>query len=348
MTRVGYVGLDHHHCEPYLETLSHVDGAAVTDVCDPGGAVDPASVGLGDATEHAAVESLLDAGVDVAWVTLSNRETPAVLRAAVEAGVDVYTEKPAARTAADLEPVAERARDSGVTCCVSYPWRVHPAAADVREAVRDGFFGDLRAFEARFYASQVRHRDPDHYLFDPAASRGGVVQWLGVHWVDLLAEVLPAAFERANATLSSDHPGVDVEDGATVALETADGAHGTLNCGYYLRDGRYDTHLQVLGTEGRARWTPVEGDFGFGDDTAVEFEAATGRWGGTPVRTREYGYESVSGYGGGWGLEFVERFFAAREGDGEVPADLDDAVDALRVLDAVYESAGSDGWATVQ
>lgn len=359
---VGYVGLDHHHCEPYLATLAQLDTDVVA-AAEPNPEFDPGSVsGLGDVPVYDDPYALLDeADVDVVFVTLSNRDTPAFVDAAVDAGVHVYTEKPAARTAADLAPVVDRAARSDVTVGVSYTWQGHPIARQLKELMADGFYGDVRAFETRFVASSLAHRDTSHFLFDAEASRGGILQWLGIHWVQLIAWLVESPVERVNAGMTYDTPEVDVEDGASLQLETADGALGTLHCGYYLDEGLYDTQFNVYGTDGRSVWDPMGRRFGFDGKTKVELDAfegdggsdasasqASDGWDSTPHRTIVHDYEPAPGYGGHWGREFIQRFFEACETGSPPPVGLEDALEVLRILDAAYASAETGEWETVE
>ena len=347
--KIGYVGLNHHHAEPYLASIAELP-ARLTAACKSDGELHADDVnGLGDIPLYSDTEALLDGeDLDVLWITLSNRDTPAVIEAAVERGIDVYTEKPAARTAADLKPVVDTVEESDATVCVSYTWRGHPASCELRSRAEMGFFGNVRSVGARFLASQLAYRDTDHYLFDREASRGGITQWLGIHWLDLLPWMLGDPIVRVNASLSHGTSGVDVEDGAILQFEFASGAVGTLECGYYLREGRYETELSITGTDGRALWDPMGDYFGFDDETTVEFESVRKEYASTPRRYLTYDYEPMPGYGGGYGLSFMNQFLEARVlKDVDVPADMHDALTVLRVLDAVYESADSGTWADV-
>ncbi|NKE36094.1 Gfo/Idh/MocA family oxidoreductase [Natronococcus sp. JC468] len=346
---VGYVGLDHHHAEPYLQTLETLP-ATVACACEPNDAFDVDAVAsLGDVPVYGDLETMLDeVTVDAVVLTLPNRDTPAAIERALERNVDVYTEKPAARTAAELEPLFEAEARADATVCVSYPWQGHPIAAQLKSHLEDGFFGDLRSFEARFVASQLAYRNTDHFIFDADASRGGILQWLGIHWIQLLSWLLESPVSRVNASTTAGFDGVDVEDGATLQLETTDGALGTVHCGYYLREGIYDTQLNLYGNGGRSSWDPMGRTFGFDGETELELESTDDDWSATPHRTITHDYESEAGYGGAWGREFIEGFFEARETGAEPPVTLENALTVLRILDAAYESAATDQWVAVE
>jgi len=347
---IGYVGLDHHHRAPYLDSIAQLEECTVVATADPYGrtGADVGAESLGGLPHYESTATLLDEEhIDVVWLTLANRDTPAVIETAVDAGVDVYSEKPGARTAADLEAIAGQVRrNDDVVVCFSYTWRAHPVVETLRTRAEAGFFGDIRSFDLRFIASKLSTRTTDHYLFDADASRGGILQWLGVHWIDLIPYLLTDEIARVNAATTSDNDAVDVEDGASLQIELGEsGAVGTLSTGYYLREGRYDTEIKLYGTEGRCTWDPIGDVFGFDDETTLHLDSDN--WLGTPVRQFTYEYEHAPGYGGKWGLGFFEQFLEAREGAADIPASIDEAVRVLRVLDAAYESAETGGWIAV-
>lgn len=346
---IGYVGLNHHHRDPYLDSIDRLP-LTVTAVADREHT--PSSLGIDRLVElpHYSdpVELFDDADIDVVWLTLSNRSTPEIIEQALDRGIHVFTEKPAARTANDLQPVAEAARDTDSVVGVSYAWRTNPVSEQLQQLRREGFFGTVRGFDLRFVASQLAARDTDHYLFDRDASRGGILQWLGIHWLDLLPWLLddPIARVCANAA-GSDTPGVDIEDRATLQLETCSGAVGTLTCGYFLRAGRYDTNIGIYGDDGHSRWDPMGETFGFDGETTLELDSSGTEWQGAAHRRITHEYQPTPGYGGRWGLSFMEQFLDACRGDGAPPADLDDALTVLRILDAAYESVDTGEWVDV-
>ena len=359
--RIGYFGLDHLHRDPYFQLFDTV-GAELACVCEPNESLDPKSLHVasdrpdGLDTEELDVGSLLadvpvyrdpfemlDAeDVDLAWLALPSRDTPAVVEAAVEEGVDVMSEKPMARTAADLEPVAEEARDRDVTVGVAYFNRGHPTVRDLRELAAEGFFGDVRAVDARFLASDLAHRDTSQFVYDASASRGGALQWLGVHWLDLLMWVLEEPIARVNArsTAPAADLEVDVEAGMALQFELAGGGTGTFQTGYYLDSAEKDTALDIYGSDGRALTSAWRGD-----PVTLDLRSSADDWAGAPERTRSYdlAYDQFPAWGN-LALDFFAEFFEAVDGDGDAPADVDDALRVLRVLDAAYESAETGRW----
>jgi predicted dehydrogenase len=362
---VGYIGVDHHHRDPYFSVASGLD-VEIAAVCEPGRTVDVATLNamderpdevttegrdVGELVRGAAVyedphELIADADVDVVWITYRSDETPAIVDTAVEYGVHVVSEKPIGRTAADLEGIATRATEAGVTVAPTFYYRRNPVAMDLRERVQEGFFGDVWTVDGRFNASQLSYRNTDHYIYDRETSRGGALQWVGPHWVDMMPWVLDDQIDRVNAQFHYTDE-ADVDAGAVLQFETEGGTLGTYHSGYYLSERGKDTHLGIYGTDAQAL-TPVHHDALQHDPTLpVELTAEDPDWSAAPKRTIEYEftYERFPAWG-----DFVYDYFADffdGVDAGDVPADVDDAVQLLRVLDAAYESDERDGWVEV-
>jgi predicted dehydrogenase len=365
-TRVGYIGVDHHHRDPYFAIASGLD-VEITAVCEPGQSVEIENItAMDDRPDEITTEGqsaadlvagatvyedpdrlLTNAAVDAVWITYRNDDTPSIVETAVEHGVHVISEKPIGRTAADLEPIAERANERGVKVSPTTFYRRNPITMDLRERVQDGFFGDVMTVQGRFNASQLSYRDTSHYIYDAATSRGGALQWIGPHWADMMPWVLDDPIARVNASF---HPAeeADIEAGAVLQFETEGGTLGTYHTGYYLDERGKDTHLGIYGTEAQAQ-TPVHHDPLQHEPTVpLDITADHGDWTGAPRRTIEYEftYDRFPAWGD-YVQDYFEAFFDGIA-SGDVPATVDDAVQLLRVLDAAYKSGERDGWVEVK
>jgi predicted dehydrogenase len=364
---IGYVGVDHHHRDPYFTVASGLD-VDVAAVCEPGRRIDTDSLAAMDErpdeiiTEGQDVSELVagastyedphrlvaEADIDVVWITYRSDETPTIVSSAVENGVHVVSEKPIGRTAVDLESIATRAKDAGVTVSPTMYYRTNPVAMDLRERVHDGFFGDIWTVEGRFNASQLSFRDTTHYIYDAETSRGGALQWIGPHWIDMMPWILNDPIARVNAQFhEADDPHADVDAGGVMQFETEGGTLGTYHSGYYLSDRGKDTHFGLYGKQGQAL-TPIHHDALQHEPTVpLELTAAGPDWSAAPKRMIEY--EFTYHHFPAWGdfvQDYFEAYFRGYE-TGDVPATVDDAVQLLRVLDAAYDSAARDEWVTV-
>lgn len=342
---VAMVGLSHPHSGMYLETLEALDEVAGVVLVDEDRALAEATAGRVGKAVGATGDldaALARADVTHALIALPNDRTPAALVRAIDAGKGVFTEKPGARTAAELEPVLAALARRPVPFAVAYLNRWTPAVQQIRELVRGGAIGRLTSVELRMVTTQVAMRDPGSWLFDRAAAGGGILAWLACHWFDAVRFATGDEYARVTAELgTTSGEAISVEDTAAVAFRMAGGAIGTMHAGYLLavgkpgyRGGGYDIALNLRGTLGAIAYhRDVQED-------PLVLESVAPGW--RTAQRREYRFTPPAspGYGGLAGLDVVRAFLAARPGE-LAPADAVDALRLLELLDAVYESARS-------
>ncbi len=341
--QIGLVSSPHPHTRLHLKTLDalpiveaiHLCGLADEDI--PG--LSGSSSKVRSATDN--LPSLLARPeLDALLVCVRNDLCPAILEAAIEAGKPVLFEKPGALRAADLRRVSGLARERGLTLGAMLQWRGHPIIQEVRQVRRDGALGRVMAVEGRMVTSQVRYRDPSHWLFDRSTAGGGILSWLGIHYLDALCFLLDDRVTEVTAIADKLNPEpIDVEDTAGLVLRFAGGAIGTFHAGYHLVDGRagyvgpsYDTFLALRGTLGYARLPLSEGN------AYVLLSDAPG-WAAGGRRERRFEFPPSDSYGGVAGEEFVAQFlYAARAGQPAL-CPIEAVVHVLEVIEAALESS---------
>jgi predicted dehydrogenase len=298
----------------------------------------------GDKVEvcHYQLDSLLSAA-DVPWwlACLRNDECPAVLLEAAGAGKSVFAEKPIGRSAAEVEPVVAAFRQAGLSLGVAFTNRYRPAAVQARQLIAEGRLGRITAAETRLHTSQVALRDPAHWLFDNAVSGGGILAWLGCHYLDLLRFILGQEVVSVTAqvdTLSGED--IDVEDVAVLTLRFASGALATATFGYLMpvsppgyHRGAYDTYLGVKGVAGQISWEV------FGPDQRLIATSACDDWAAAPQREFCFHEAPADAYGGRSGLEFARDCLRSAQEGTDPPATGEDLLAVWRIIDAAYESS---------
>jgi predicted dehydrogenase len=179
----------------------------------------------------------------------------AVERAA-EAGVDVFVEKPLARSTEEADRLLETAREAGIAVGVDHTLRYQPDMAGVKDAYDEGSVGRVP------YASITRLNDhplgrppageaPPDWPLDPDTAGGGSLFELGIHCFDVL-EWLFGDLEVRDATVGRTLD-IDVEDAATVLAEAPEtGTTITLHCGTYQWEQlpEVNTRLRLEGVTG--------------------------------------------------------------------------------------------------
>jgi myo-inositol 2-dehydrogenase / D-chiro-inositol 1-dehydrogenase len=194
--------------------------------------------------------------IDAAVVALPPFLHAEAVERAAEHGVDVFVEKPLARSTEEADRMLAAAERGGIAVGVDHTLRYQPDMAGVKAAYEDGGVGHVP------YASITRLNDgplgrppadraPPSWPLDPDAAGGGTLLELGVHCFDVLEwlfgdlEVRDAAMDR---TLE-----IPVEDAATVLLRAPETETTiTLHCGSYQWEElpEVNTRLRLEGITG--------------------------------------------------------------------------------------------------
>ena len=339
---VGFVSSPHPHSPAHMRTLNVLDSVEAVHLCGLAGE-DTAALSAGSAkvVSHTdSVDELLARGeVDAVIVSVRNDLGPGVLNAAVDAGKGFLFEKPGALRASDLRDVAARAADKGVTAAIMFQNRYQPKVADARRSISSGALGRVMAAEARMVTSQVRYRNPGHWLFGKGTGGSGILGWLGCHYIDLLCHMMDDRIAEVAAIVGNQSPEeLEVEDTAMLALRFDSGVLGTLHAGYHLagsgagyHGAAYDSFLAFRGTDGYARLQMEE-------DGYTLYSQASG-WETGGMRGLSFQPPESDAYGGLGGEIFVGDFLRAARSGKQAPVPIEAGVHVLEVIEAALESS---------
>ena len=127
--------------------------------------------------------------IDFAIVCVPTDDAAALTCRVLAAGIHVMAEKPVGLTPAEIRRVMAVARKARVQTSVLYGTRGLPAIPAARGVDKSGAIGPLISAEIRLMTTQVRFRDPKSWLFSRRRAGGGILTWLGCHFLDLLQYV---------------------------------------------------------------------------------------------------------------------------------------------------------------
>jgi predicted dehydrogenase len=159
---------------------------------------------------------------------------------------------------------------------------------------------------------------------------GGVLHWLGVHDLDLLLWLAGEPIVEVQAmagTVGTD--AIEVEDVISMAVRYAGGAIGTVHFAYALPRPGGEGYVALRGSRGSIRIQP--------DGTLAWLGAGDAP---DPIISQQTTYETrtMPGYGA-VGVTIIDDLLRAIEEDRDPLATGEAVVQALRLIDAAYESA---------
>ena len=297
--------------------------SVLTAVCDSSRTRREALSAKTGAAVHSTVEGLI-AEVDAVVVATTNDQLASLAIRAVAAGKHVLLEKPAARSARELEPLVASAAEAKVVVHVGYNHRFHQSTRKAREILDSGVTGPVMFVRAR-YGHGGRIGYDREWRADPDVAGGGELLDQGVHLIDLARWYVGAEFVRVQANLGTFFWDMRVEDNAFLTLSTGTGAIAHLHASctewknlfsfeIYTRHAKL--HLEGLGGS-------------YGPERLYHYQMRPEMG---PPDTVIYEYPGVDD---SWRIEWSAFVRAISSGD-VAGMNLDDALAVLRVVDAAY------------
>jgi predicted dehydrogenase len=271
-------------------------------------------------------EAVARPDVDAVVVATINDSLAPITFGAVKAGKHVLVEKPAARSAVELRPVAAAAKSAGVTVRVGFNHRFHPALLKARELVDAGAVGPLMFVRGR-YGHGGRVGYDREWRANPALAGGGELLDQGVHLIDLTRWFLGDVAE-VNGIAGTFFWDMPVEDNGFVALRHAGGQVGWLHAS--CSEWKNLFCLEIYGRTGKLQIDGLGGSYGV---ERLAYYRMLPQMGPPETTIWEYPGEDTS-----WTVEFRD-FEAACAGVSGTGATLEDAVAALDVVGAVYQQS---------
>ncbi len=261
--------------------------------------------------------------VDAVVVATINDSLAPITHGAIRAGKHVLVEKPAARSADELRPVAAAARAAGVAVRVGFNHRFHPALQKARELADAGAVGPLLFARGR-YGHGGRVGYDREWRADPARAGGGELLDQGVHLIDLTRWFL-GDVARATGFAGTFFWDMPVEDNGFVCLHHTGGQIGWLHAS--CSEWKNLFCLEIYGRTGKLQIDGLGGSYGV---ERLAYYRMLPQMGPPETTIWEYPGEDTS-----WAAEFraFERAVAGEPGGG---ATLDDAAAALDAVAAVY------------
>jgi predicted dehydrogenase len=265
--------------------------------------------------------------VDLVIAATPHDLLPAVALAAVEAGQHVLVEKPAARAAAELAPVAEAAARRGALVRVGFNHRYHRAFRKLRALLDEGVAGPLLFLRAR-YGHGGRIGYEKEWRADARISGGGELIDQGVHLIDL-ARWLLGDLPHVQGLARTFFWDMQVDDNAFLTLRADGGQVAFLHAS--ATEWKNTFSLELYGRDAKLQVDGLGGSYGTERLTLYRMLPEMG-----PPETTAWEFPMADD---SWAAEMAEFLEDVRLGR-PPSASLADAIAALRVVEEVYRQSG--------
>ena len=263
---------------------------------------------------------LEDERIDAVYIPLPNNMHKEWTIRAAEAGKHVLCEKPLALNASECEAMERAAADNGVKLMEAFMYRFHPRSGRVVEMVREGVVGELKTIRSAF-TFRLGGSDNIRWMSEFG---GGALMDVGCYCVNVSRTIVGEEPVEVQATASRAATGVD--DHLVGILRFANGVVAHFDCALTMERCEF---YEVAGTDAYLR-VPAAFLPGTAD---AHIEEQRGR-ADTVVHT----IDGVDEY------QLMVEHFADCVLDDEQPRyPASEAARNMRVIEALYESAGMNG-----
>jgi UDP-N-acetyl-2-amino-2-deoxyglucuronate dehydrogenase len=270
--------------------------------------------------------------------------------AAIARGVNVLCEKPLDVTVARVRQMIDAAKRAGVLLGGIFPQRFNPVNVLVRDAARDGRFGNLAIISASvpWWREDIYYA-PGRWQGKVALDGGGALMNQATHTVDLMqwfaAATMPEIAPEQNpvvevfartAKRGHDEKLIEIEDTAVVTMQFRNGAFGQLLAATSMYPGSRRRYL-VAGRDGTAEVV---------EDELAKFEFRQQR-AGDEATLAQFANPTKHAGGSSDPMAFdytphkrnIEDYLAALAGGKQPLLSGEESLKAVQIVEACYESA---------
>jgi predicted dehydrogenase len=267
--------------------------------------------------------------VEIVVVATLHDSLAEITLAAIEAGKHVLVEKPAARNAAELEPVMKAAERRGVKVRVGFNHRYHRSFRKARELFESGALGELMFLRAR-YGHGGRLGYDKEWRAKPEISGGGELIDQGPHLIDLSRWFL-GEFHEVQGFAHTYFWNMPVDDNGFLLLRTRNQQVAFLHAS--CTEWKNIFSMEIYGRQAKLEISGLGGSYGLEKLTYYKMLPEMG-----PPETTSWEYPMGDD---SWEVE-MEEFYEDIRLDRSPAASLEDASAALKIIERIYQESGYD------
>ena len=269
-------------------------------------------------------ELLDDASIDMVYIPLPNHMHLEWIEKAAIAGKHILCEKPIALDAEQAQESMDICSRHNVKLMEAFMYKFHPQWIYAKDVVKTKQIGDIKYINSSF----AYNNPAPNNIRNIKEYGGGAVMDIGCYAISVPRFILDTEPQKVmGIQVEHDRFGTDI---LSSAIMDFNGVHSTFNVSTLSHPNQY---VEIVGTAGRIR---VEIPFNTYVDTKAQILISTGQG------DRILDFDICDQYG----LMF-DAFAQAIKNDKPVPHHPQDAINNMKVIDAVFKSSQSGKWENV-
>lgn len=279
-------------------------------------------------------EPIDDPTVDAVFVCTPNYRIPSLCKDALNAGKHVFSEKPPAFNAAEVEKVIAAEENSGLALMYGFNHRHHDSIKKIKQIVENEELGRILWMRGR-YGKEVNEAFFDGWRAKKELAGGGIMLDQGIHMLDLFL-YFGGEFDEVQAMVSNLYWKIDgIEDNVFLNLRSSKtGICASLHS--TMTQWRYLFSLEVFLEGGALILNGLKTTSGAYGDEVLSIKR-------NPGHSHDGAYESeeriVYRVNNSWMSE-INHFIDHVESNKKIKiGNSSDALNVMRIMDKIYEQS---------
>ena len=229
----------------------------------PSGVIDP----IFSTVPEMSAEEILNLPLDAVFIETDEALQTSYAMMAANRGLNISMDKPGSQNDAEFDALIDKVKANGTVFWVNYMYRYNPAVMYAYEKIRNGDIGEVICVEGQmntYHGEWLQNRY--------AGLKGGVMNYLGCHMVDIIYSVLGEPVEVVPFNINTRTNNSPACDFGMAVLRYNNGASIAKVNAVEVAGAPMRRSLVFSGTKGTLEIRPIERPVGNGLDVTEIYE----------------------------------------------------------------------------
>ncbi len=276
---------------------------------------------------------IFKAELDIIFISLPNKFASDAVSLSLENGLNVFCEKPPARTLEELIKVKKIYKKyPNLKLMYGFNHRFHLSVEEAKSIIDSNTFGKIINLKGVYGKSQMISFNQTDWRTKREESGGGILLDQGIHMLDLMRYLSGESFSEIFSFIDNAFWNFDVEDNAYALMKSPNGVVAQLHSS--ATQWRHVFNLEITLQKGSlVLGGLLTGSKSYGDETLRIISSNPGKDRGVPVESTSKYNEDVS-----WDNE-IKYFTDCLKNDSTIQrGSIEDAIETMNLVEEIYKA----------
>ena len=276
---------------------------------------------------------ILKADLDIVFISLPNKYASDAVSLSLKKGLDVFCEKPPARTLEELLKVKKiYEKYSSQKLMYGFNHRFHLSVEEAKSIIDSKIYGNVINLKGVYGKSQMISFNQTDWRTKREESGGGILLDQGIHMLDLIRYLSGEDFSKVFSFIDNAFWNYDVEDNAYILMQSPNGVVAQVHSS--ATQWRHIFNLEITLQKGSLILGGLlTGSKSYGDETLRIITSNPEKDKGNPKESTKKYNEDVS-----WDNE-IKYFFNCLANNLEIErGSIEDAIETMKLVETIYKA----------